>query len=52
MLPTFATGHYHGLTVRISLPANHSIPDLLNQVWPGPDKEQPAPIAARTGKGH
>ena len=51
VLPTFATGQYHGLTVRISLPANHSIPDLLNQVWPGPDKNSLAPTAARTGKG-
>lgn len=50
VLPTFATGQYHGLTIRIALPANHSIPDLLNQYWPGPDKHTLAPIAASVGK--
>jgi len=35
VLPGFSSGDYHGLTVRISLPANHSIPDMFNQVWPG-----------------
>ena len=50
VLPTFATGQYHGLTVRIGLPANHSIPDLLNQYWPGPDKHTLAPVAASVGK--
>ncbi len=51
VLPTFATGQYHGLTVRIGLPANHSVPDLLNQLWPGPDKHTLAPIASSVGKG-
>lgn len=37
ILPGFSSGHYHGLTVPITLPANHSIPDLFNQLWPGPD---------------
>ena len=37
ILPGFSTGNYHGLTVPITLPANHSIPDLFNQLWPGPD---------------
>jgi hypothetical protein len=37
ILPGFASGHYNGLGVPISLPANHSIPDLLHQLWPGPD---------------
>lgn len=37
ILPAFSTGNYHGLTVPISLPANHSIPDLFNQLWPGPN---------------
>lgn len=36
ILPGFSSGDYHGLTVPITLPANHSIPDLWNQVWPGP----------------
>jgi hypothetical protein len=38
ILPGFSSGHYHGLKVRIGLPANHSIPDLFNQLWPGPDR--------------
>jgi hypothetical protein len=38
ILPGFSTGHYHGLRVPLSLPANHSIPDLFNQLWPGPDQ--------------
>ncbi|RME25714.1 MAG: DUF2029 domain-containing protein [Deltaproteobacteria bacterium] len=37
ILPGFSSGNYHGLTVPITLPANHSIPDLFNQLWPGPD---------------
>jgi len=37
ILPGFSSGDYHGLTVPITLPANHSIPDLFNQLWPGPD---------------
>lgn len=35
ILPGFSSGDYHGLTVPISLPANHSIPDLFNTLWPG-----------------
>lgn len=50
VLPSFGTGQYHGLTVRIGLPANHSIPDLLNQLWPGPDQHTLAPNASRLGK--
>jgi hypothetical protein len=38
VLPGFSSGNYHGLTVPINLPANHSIPDLFNQLWPGPDR--------------
>ena len=37
VLPRFAGGPYHDLSVPITLPANHSIPDLYNQLWPGPD---------------
>jgi len=50
ILPGFSSGHYHGLTVRIGLPANHSIPDLFNQVWPGPDKHSLSEISARGSK--
>jgi hypothetical protein len=45
ILPGFSTGDYHGLTIPITLPANHSIPDLFNQLWPGPDKHTLAPKA-------
>lgn len=36
IFPKFSTGPYHGLSVPISLPANHSIADMWNQIWPGP----------------
>ena len=35
VLPQFSSGAYHGLSIPINLPANHSIPDLYNQLWPG-----------------
>ena len=37
VLPRFAGGPYHDLSVPITLPANHSIPDLYNQAFPGAD---------------
>jgi hypothetical protein len=37
VLPGFSTGEYHGLTVPISLPANHSLADIFNRLWPGPN---------------
>lgn len=45
VLPGFSTGDYHGLTVKIALPANHSIPDLFNQYWPGPDRHTLSDVA-------
>lgn len=50
VLPGFSTGNYHGLTVRIGLPANHSIPDMFNQLWPGPDAHTLSTEAARAAK--
>ena len=50
VLPGFSTGNYHGLTVRIGLPANHSIPDLFNQLWPGPDRHTLSEASARASK--
>ncbi|MEC7947126.1 MAG: glycosyltransferase family 87 protein [Myxococcota bacterium] len=50
ILPGFSTGEYHGLRVPITLPANHSIPDLFNQLWPGPDKHHLDPRAAGASK--
>lgn len=35
VLPGFARGDYHDLTVALALPANHSVPDLFNRAWPG-----------------
>jgi len=50
ILPGFSTGEYHGLKVPITLPANHSIPDLFNQLWPGPDRHHLDPRAAAASK--
>lgn len=50
ILPGFASGHYNGLGVPITLPANHSIPDLLNQLWPGPDPHSLDPRARVAGQ--
>lgn len=50
VLPGFSTGNYHGLTVKIGLPANHSIPDLFNQMWPGPDRHTLSESAAFAAK--
>ncbi len=38
VLPGFASGSYHGLTIPLSLPSNHSIPDLWNRLWPSPSR--------------
>lgn len=46
VLPQFASGAYNGLDVPISLPANHSLANLLDQVWPGPDAHHLSPTAA------
>lgn len=35
ILPTFASGGYNGLSVPIDLFGNHSLPNLLNQAFPG-----------------
>lgn len=35
VLPQFASGAYNSLKVPISLPANHSVANLLDQLWPG-----------------
>ena len=37
VLPGFSSGSYNGLQVPIALNANHSIPNLLDGLWPGPD---------------
>jgi hypothetical protein len=49
VLPGFPKGDYHGLTVPITLPANHSIPDLFNQLWPGPTKFRLSAAAQTAG---
>lgn len=50
VLPGFSSGAYNGLTVPITLPANHSIPDLANQVWPGPDDHTLSATAATVSR--
>jgi len=37
VLPQFASGNYNGLTIKIGMFANHSVPNLLDQLWPGSD---------------
>jgi len=50
IMPGFSSGEYHGLRVPITLPANHSIPDLFHQLWPGPDNHHLHPHAATGSK--
>lgn len=50
ILPGFGSGEYHGLRVPITLPANHSIPDLFHQLWPGPDDHHLSPAARRASQ--
>ena len=47
VLPGMATGSYNGLRVPITLPANHSIPDLMNQLWPGESNQVLSATAQR-----
>jgi len=49
ILPGFSRGSYHGLRVPITLPANHSIPDLFNQAF-GPGRFE-LPVVARRLSG-
>jgi hypothetical protein len=54
VLPTFSTGDYHGLSVPIPMGrfrGNHSIPELLNQSWPGPDGHTLSTVASMGSKG-
>ena len=37
VLPTFGSGDYNGLSVPIGLFGNHSLPNLINQGFPGED---------------
>ena len=50
IMPGFSSGEYHGLRVPITLPANHSIPDLFHQLWPGPDNHHLHPRSAMASK--
>lgn len=45
ILPEFSSGAYHGLVIPIELPANHSIPDLFNQIWPSESRHVLSKIA-------
>lgn len=37
VLPQFGSGDYNGLTIQIGMFANHSVPNLLHQMFPSPD---------------
>ena len=47
ILPEFSSGAYHGLKIPINIPANHSIPDLYNQLFPGASKTVLSDVAKR-----
>ncbi len=51
VLPQFASGAYNGIDVPITLPANHSLANLLDQVWPGPDDHHLSTTAAMLTRG-
>ena len=38
VLSTFSSGDYNGLVVRISMFANHSLPNLVDQILPGTER--------------
>ena len=46
VLPGFGSGNYNGLTIRIDMFGNHSIPNLFEQLWPG-DQTRLTPPAQR-----
>ncbi|MEQ1571105.1 MAG: glycosyltransferase family 87 protein [Myxococcota bacterium] len=35
ILPSFSSGNYNGLAVPVGMFGNHSVPNLLDQLWPG-----------------
>jgi hypothetical protein len=37
VLPAFGSGDYNGLSIQIGMFANHSVPNLIDQLWPGVD---------------
>jgi hypothetical protein len=45
ILPSFSSGNYNGLRIPITLPANHSIPDIWNQLFPGPNNKTLSVVA-------
>ena len=51
ILPSFSSGNYNGLRIPITLPANHSIPDILNQIIPGPNNKTLDPLAQKISGG-
>jgi alpha-1,2-mannosyltransferase len=48
ILPEFGTGNYNGLTIRIDMFGNHSLPNIYEQLWPGDQTRlsPPAQIAS------
>jgi hypothetical protein len=51
VLPGFAKGSYHGLTVPIGLGSNHSIPNLWHRLWPGTATALSAPARLASSLG-
>lgn len=47
LLPGFSSGSYNDLQVPIDLSANHSIPNALDRLWPGPDANTLSETARR-----
>ena len=51
VLPGFARGDYHDLSVPLTLPSNHSLPELWARLLPGPDPKGMGPAAGVAARG-
>ncbi len=49
ILPSFSSGAYNGLEIQISMFANHSLPNVLDQIWPGENNQLSATARAASG---
>ena len=46
ILPGFGSGNYNGLTIRIDMFGNHSVPNVFEQIWPGDQSRLTPPAQA------
>jgi hypothetical protein len=46
ILPGFGSGNYNGLTIRIDMFGNHSVPNVFEQLWPGDQTRLSGPAQA------